>query len=143
MKVTVCELNNEPNDFSLDWEQLVSHVKAESSNLVLLPEMIFSPWFARNSEYDPRVWQSAVKAHDEWESRLKELRPAVVLGSRPVNKGSKRLNEAFIWEPEFGYSAAYSKYYLPDEEGFWEASWYDRGNGDFIPVQSSEALIGF
>jgi N-carbamoylputrescine amidase len=143
MKVTVCELKNEPDDFCLDWEQLVSHVKAENSNLVLLPEMPFSPWFAGSKEYDPNVWQSAVKAHDEWESRLKELRPAIVLGSRPVNKGSKRLNEAFIWEPEFGYSAVYSKYYLPDEEGFWEASWYDRGNPDFIPVQSAEALIGF
>ena len=142
MKVTVCELSNESKDFTRGWELLVSHVKAESSDLVLLPEMIFSPWFARNRKYDPKVWQSAVKAHDEGESLLRELQPAVVLGSRPVNRGNRRLNEAFIWEPEFGYSAVYSKYYLPDEEGFWEASWYDRGDGDFIPVQGSEALIG-
>ena len=36
MKVTVCELNDEPGAFQRDWERLISHVKTESSDLVTI-----------------------------------------------------------------------------------------------------------
>jgi N-carbamoylputrescine amidase len=42
-----------------------------------------------------------------------------------------------------GYKAVHHKYYLPDEEGWWEASWYERGEKDFTIIQSSRARIGF
>jgi N-carbamoylputrescine amidase len=142
LKVTVCELNNEPEDFVHDWEQLVAHVRTEASDLVLLPEMPFYPWIAWTRQVDPAVWQASVKAHDDWMTRLRELAPAIVLGSRPVIKEGKRLNEGFLWEPDSGYRTVHTKYYLPDEEGFWEASWYQRGNREFVPIQSSKAKIG-
>ncbi len=143
MKVTVCEISNSPEGLVRDWEQLVAHVREEKSNLVLLPEMVFYPWFAWKREFKPEVWQEAVNAHDEWERRFPELQPAVVLGSRPVNRESKRLNECFLWEAGSGHSKVYTKYYLPDEEGFWEASWYDRGDGVFIPIECGKMLIAF
>lgn len=143
MKVTVCEISNSPEGLVRDWGQLVAHQKAEKSQLVLLPEMVFSPWFAWKREFNSEVWQAAVNAHDEWERRFPELHPAIVLGSRPANRESKRLNEAFLWEAGSGYSKVYTKYYLPDEEGFWEASWYDRGDGVFIPIESGAMLIAF
>lgn len=143
MRVTVCQLSDERDGFASDWEGLVAHVKSESSDLVLLPEMPFSRWFALGRDFDPGVWQAAVAAHDAWLARLHPLAPAVVLGSRPVNAGSYRRNEGFIWDQELGYRAVHSKYYLPNEEGYWEASWYGRGEGDFTPVQSGVARIGF
>ncbi len=143
MKVTVCELNNDPDDFTQDWEQLVGHVKAQASELVLLPEMAFYPWFVWKRPYDPKIWQDAVAAHDKWIERLTELAPATVLGTRPVDSGLKRLNEGFIWDPTYGYQEVHSKFYLPNEEGFWEASWYDRGDNDFVPIEVNKALVGF
>jgi N-carbamoylputrescine amidase len=144
MKVTVCELNDEPNAFLRDWEELLAHVKSEASDLVLLPEMAFCPWFGWTRQVDLAVWQAAIAAHDEWiEERLPELAPATVLGSRPVNKEAKRLNEGFVWTPEQGYRGAHAKYYLPDEDGYWEASWYQRGEGDFTSIQSGQLRIGF
>jgi N-carbamoylputrescine amidase len=32
---------------------------------------------------------------------------------------------------------------LPDEEGYWEASWYERGDEGFAPIKAGEALLGF
>ena len=32
---------------------------------------------------------------------------------------------------------------MPNEEGYWEASWYERGDGDFEPIQAGSALLGF
>jgi N-carbamoylputrescine amidase len=143
MRVTVCELNDAPDAFALEWEQLVAHVKVESSQLVLLPEMPFCPWFAVTDQFDAAVWQQAVATHDSWLARLIELAPAVVLGSRPMNEAGRRFNQGFVWDQSAGYRAAHLKYYLPNEDGFWEASWYERGDGRFIPINCGAVRIGF
>jgi len=143
MRVTVCELSDAPDAFAREWEQLVAHVKAESSQLVLLPEMPFCSWFAVTDQFNAAVWHEAVATHDAWLERLMELAPAVVLGSRPVNKAGRRLNQGFVWDQTGGYRAAHLKYYLPNEDGFWESSWYERGDGKFIPISCGGARIGF
>lgn len=143
MKVTVCELNDQGDAFARDWEQLVAHVKAQRSELVLLPEMPFCSWFGISPVFDESVWRAAVAAHDAWQARLAELAPAIVLGTRPVNRDGHRLNEGFCWSSATGYGVAHDKYYLPNEEGFWEASWYERGDGSFTPVRCKDARVGF
>lgn len=143
MKITACELNQDPRYFEQDWDHLVAHVKANESHLVLLPEMIFSPWFAHSPRFDQESWQEAIDAQKSWENRFWELQPAVVLGTRPINKGDKRLNEAYVWSAETGIRPAHTKSYLPDEDGYWEASWYHRGDGEFSPIETRGMLIGF
>lgn len=142
LKVTVCQLWAEPQALEQQWEALAGHVRENGTDLLLLPEMPFFRWFAVTREVDPAVWQAGVAAHDTWLARLAELAPAAVLGSRPVNKG-RPLNEGFAWDVEGGYRAVHDKYYLPDEDGFWEATWYRRGDGTFEPVQVGEAKVGF
>jgi len=143
MKVTVCQLGNDPEAFARDWERLAAHVKTEQSDLVLLPEFPFSPWFAWSPEYNPTIWEDAVKAHQEAAPLLEKLSSAFVCGSLPVNNKGKRHNEAFIWDSTSGFRYAHTKYYLPDEEGYWEASWYERGDGDFAPISAGGAVLGF
>jgi N-carbamoylputrescine amidase len=142
LNVTVCELHDERALFAADWERLVAHVAATASDVVLLPEMPFYPWFAAARPFDPAIWQAAIAEHDRWLARLADLAPAIIIGSRPVSADGRRFNEGFVWTAQQGYRAAHEKYYLPDEAGFWEASWYDRGTGDFSPIQSGAAKIG-
>jgi len=143
MKVTVCELRNDMDALKLDWQSLVTHVQSENSELVLLPEMVFYPWLAKTRQVDTGAWETSVKVHDQWMLRLDELSPAMVVGSRPVIRSGKRINEGFIWDANTDYNAIHTKYYLPDEEGFWEASWYKRGEYDFSIVEKNKARIGF
>jgi N-carbamoylputrescine amidase len=143
MRVTVCELNDQPDSFARDWAQLVRHVKDQGSDLVLLPEMPFCPWFCTQPVFEQNAWQAAVDAHVSGRTKLAELWPAIVLGTQPVNLNERRLNEAFCQSAAQGFRVAHHKYYLPDEEGFWEASWYDRGDGSFTPTQCGVALVGF
>jgi N-carbamoylputrescine amidase len=143
ISVTVCELSDDADGFERDWEQLVAHVEAAKSDLVLLPEMPFCPWFAWRPDFDLSVWQDAVVVHDRWLERLVELQPAIVLGTSPVNRGDQRLNEGFCWTKTNGYQVAHHKYYLPNEPGFWEANWYGRGDGSFTPTRCGEASVGF
>lgn len=143
MKVTVCELGNDPEIFARDWDRLAAHAAAENSEMILLPEMPFSPWFAWSPEFDPSIWENAVKAHQEAVTLLEKLSPALVCGSLPITHQGKRHNEAFIWDSESGFRYAHTKYYLPNEEGYWEASWYERGEGDFAPIRAGKAILGF
>ena len=107
MKVTVCQLSNDSIAFARDWERLVAHVKTERSELVLLPEMPFSPWFALSPRYDPKIWESAVKTHQEATPLLEKLSPSLVCGSLPFNNKGKRHNQAFIWDSTSGFRYAH------------------------------------
>lgn len=142
IRVTVCQLSDEPEHMEADWAALVAHVRSTGSQWVLLPEMAFAPWFAREPEFVPAVWQDALEMHARWEPRLAELAPAVVVGSRPAEPGGQRRNQAFVAEPGQPVRGAHQKRYLPDEGAFWEASWYGRGAGDFTPVMAGPACIG-
>jgi N-carbamoylputrescine amidase len=143
MKITVCEL---PNDFLLfenAWEQLVEHVGEELSQIVLLPEMPFSPWLAQSKEFDEYRWEEAIENHTRWITRLEELAPALVISTRPVTSSGIRFNLGYIWDDRKGMQDVHAKYYLPDEEAFWEASWYQRGDGKFSLVDTSKGKVGF
>lgn len=143
MKATVCEFLNEPTGLEQDWQALTDHTRTNKSELVLLPEMAFHPWLAGTDQVDPQLWQDATDAHDQWLDRLPELGARIVIGTRPVKQNQKRLNQGFIWQPETGCNPTHTKYYLPDEKGYWEASWYDRGDGDFNVISVGELKIGF
>lgn len=143
MKITVSETPNDEGEFSKEWGRLVRHVAREESDLVLLPEMPFFHWFGENRKFDPGVWRKAVLEHRLWMSRLPELGAPVVLGTRPVNRNGKRLNEGFVWSRKGGSKGVHSKRYLPNEPGFYEASWYDRGDGRFDLFDAGGWKSGF
>jgi N-carbamoylputrescine amidase len=131
VRVTVCELHDDRRAFAADWTALVDHARSSASDLVLLPEMPFAPWLAASPRFDADAWRAAVEAHDRWIERLAELAPAVVIGSRPVIRNGRRLNEGFMWSRSGGYAPIHDKRHLPDEEGYFEAKWYEPGDGTF------------
>ena len=143
LRVTVCQLSDEPEHLEADWQALAAHVRTEGSQWVLLPEMAFAPWFARSRPFDAAVWAAVLAAQARWEPRLAELAPALVAGSRPVELAGARRNQAFVAEPGQPLRPAHQKRYLPNEAVFWEASWYGPGPGDFTPVQAGPACTGF
>lgn len=78
--------------------------------------MAFFPWFASVPAFDLAAWRRTVEAHDWWLTRLGELSPATVLGTRPVERGGRRLDEAFAWSASGGYRGMHVKAFLPREE---------------------------
>ena len=142
MRVTVTLLDGREPDLSRGWTSLVDHCREERSDFVLLPEMPFFEWLAFRERRNTTLWQEAVDDHDAWLRRLGELGAGVVAGSRPVSDRGGRFNEAFVWTPK-GLSTGHRKTYLPNEPGFWEGNWYDRGPKTFTPQETPEGLLGF
>lgn len=141
MKITVCQIN--ASQLESDWDALVSHVQAQQSEVVLLPEMAFSTWFAASKDFDIEIWNDAVEQHQQWSERFHELGAKIVTGTMPINRDGKRLNAAFVWTGDTGLRLVHDKTYVPDEDGFWEASWYQRGKIDFPIVTIDNLNIGF
>ncbi len=143
MKVTVCEL---PDNWTQDdtiWNDMIALLAKEKSDLLVLPEMPFYAWITRSAHVDHRQWQKTVIAHETWCSRLDELPVSMVAASRPVIRNDRRLNQGVIWTRQDGIMACHEKYYLPDEPGYFEASWYHRGSGDFRSARVNGVNIGF
>ena len=141
VRVTVCQLRTAPGALEEDWAGLVRHVTAEGSDLVVLPELGFAPWFAAERAVDDAAWAAAVAAHERWLPRLSEL-GAAVIGTRPVDRPAGRRNEAYAREADGPVRPLHDKSYLPDEAGFWEASWYGRGDGGHAVVGIAGARAG-
>jgi N-carbamoylputrescine amidase len=144
-RLTVCELPDfESSAFADQFEALVEHVSATDSDVVVLPEMPFGPWLpARDPEAETvtPAWETAVDSHEEWIDRLDALGDATVVGSRPVVRDGTRLNVGFV-RTATDISDVHVKSYLPDEPGFWEASWYDAGEGNFDLVDCAGLSVG-
>ncbi len=143
MKITVCQLHNGGESLATDWERLVTHVRAERSAIVLLPEMPFFSWFPSARRFDARTWDDAIAAHDTWENRLSELTPAIALGTRPVNYGDVRYSIGFRWkEDESIVESLHAKSRLSSEEGSWETNWYEQAVPDFEVATVGTVGIG-
>jgi N-carbamoylputrescine amidase len=128
LKVAVCQLDNRAEHRTAALAALGRHVAATGAQLVVLPELPFSRWLAADPVPDLDAWTCSVAEHDAAVARLGELGAAAVVGSRPtVEPDGRRHNTAFAWTPEAGAVRVRDKHYLPDEPGYWEASWYDRG----------------
>lgn len=143
MQITVCEFPDEPERQRTAWSDLVEYLKVHRSDIVMLPEMPFCTWLFIGDAVDPVQWRDAVAAHDAMIGRLPELGVDMVLSSRPVTRGERRLNEAFVWTAQSGYRGVRSKWYLPDAPDGRETIWFDQGDRNFSPVCVGDVRIGF
>lgn len=142
MQVMVCELDGNRADLDEQWDGLVALTASARPGLVVLPEMPFSPWLAASATVDPAAWRRGVADHERWCTRLGELGAEVVVGTRPVVDGPTRFNEGFVWVAGEGIVARRRKTFLPDEPGFFEATWYERGPIDFPPTSTPIGDLG-
>lgn len=140
MKATVTQID--PRQLENDWATLIEHIQVHNSELVLLPEMAFADWFCVRRDVDNAVWQAAVASHDAWLARLSELGAKIVIGTAPRNIQDKQYNVAYVWTADAGIQWIHSKTYLPNEDGYWEATWYDRAPVDFKPVTVDGIRMG-
>ena len=145
MRVTVCQFEAAPAQLAETMTALAEHLASERSEFVLLPELPFSDWLPAEPIPDPGRWQQAVDAHDERIAALGDLGVDAVAGTRPiVNGAGSRRNQAFVWTRTAGDAVGvHEKYYLPDEAGYWEHRWYDRGLKAFDSARVGPACLGF
>jgi N-carbamoylputrescine amidase len=143
MRALCFDLDADRGSLEDQWQMLTARADHERPELIVLPEMPFAPWLAASQAVDPAAWDEAVATHDRWIGRLFELGAETVVTTRPViGPGGSRRNEAIVWRPGGGVIARRHKTFLPDEPGFHEASWYERGPVEFPVVTTPVVRLG-
>ena len=144
MKITVCQLDPREGQIDTYLSSLKDHIASENSDFLLLPEMCFSEWLAADKNPNSDRWARAIARHSEYICNLNDLGVATIVGTRPIVNGiGSRRNEAYVWTKKLNRpSPIREKYYLPDEDGYWEHSWYDRGLKSFDTAYFGSVRIG-
>jgi N-carbamoylputrescine amidase len=142
VRVAVCELDGDAGTLDRAWEGLVEHTAVHRPQFVVLPELAFAPWLPATDQVDPEAWRMAADDHLRWLERFDELGAEVVVTSRPIEDGSDRANEGLVWVAGSGIVGTRRKTYLPDEPGFFEATWYGRGPTVFDAVDTPLGRVG-
>ena len=144
MRLTVCELPDETDRRAVAWAELIRHLRGAPTDVLVVPEMPFVPWKVFTTRtVDPEVWQHTVAVHDAMLARFGDLAADVVVGSRPVERAGRRLNESFAWTRANGVQRGRGKVYLPDAPDGWEATWFEPGTLDPAPLTCNGIRVGF
>jgi N-carbamoylputrescine amidase len=109
-------------------------------DLLLLPELALVPWLCADRRVDAQAWDAA--AADQFPEKLNSLGARVVVGTLARSGEDGRFNDAFCWTQATGVQIVHTKTYLPDEPGFWEASWYRRGQVRFDAFDTPVGRVG-
>jgi N-carbamoylputrescine amidase len=141
--LAVCEVAAELLPGSPEWELLASEVRAARPDVFLLNEMPFGRWVASAPAPDREALVESQRLHEEGMARLGELGCHTVLGSRPAFEDGRCVNEAFVWQPDSPTVVVHTKQFFPNEEGYYEERWFDRGVRSFRVADTRGLRIGF
>jgi N-carbamoylputrescine amidase len=142
VRVTVCELPHETGALEAAWAGLCEHTRQHRSELVLLPELAFVEAVWRQDRFDAVRWSDALARSEEWLRRLPELDAPLVVGTGPMETAGRRFNQGFLWSPARGAVALRRKYFLPEEPGWWERLWFERGDPAFPAFRAGDLSFG-
>ena len=142
-KAGVCQLTTDLIVESDAWRTLCATVSREATHLFLLNEMPFGSWIAAGDRFDEATWRESCARHDAGMARLPDTGARFVASSRPTRAADRCVNEAFIWSRSDGLQPVHTKQYFPDEEGFYEARWFQPGERHFRTASAGGLSCGF
>jgi N-carbamoylputrescine amidase len=123
------------------WEQIRRSVDAAQADILLTNEMPFGSWLPEQLEYDAAAAQRWVGLHDEALSALGKLEVGAVISSRPIPFDGRLANEAFVLEAG-RYRYIHHKKLFPQEEGFFEETWFSKGVDGFECIEVGPIKVG-
>jgi N-carbamoylputrescine amidase len=140
LKLAVCQLPTDLSPQHPAWADFAQRIENVRPDLALLNEMPFGAWISSEEIFDSSRARSSVEAHESALPALRKL-PAAVLSSRPVHGSDKLCNEAFLLADGV-CTPVHHKQYFPQEEGFFEESWFAPGRPGFDVVEYRGLRIG-
>ncbi|MET0636863.1 MAG: carbon-nitrogen hydrolase family protein [Chitinophagaceae bacterium] len=126
MKVTVCELSENREEFDKDWIELTQYLDDVQTDLLLLPEMPFFRWIAADPAATDQVKEESVRQHQKKIKEIETMNARWVVYSTPEITPGGFLNTAYLFDKKNGYRKLHTKTYFPEEPHFWEETWFDR-----------------
>jgi len=133
--ISTCEFPDRADLAAGMWRRLAVELGKRPVDLLVLPELAGVDSFWSSPTFDEAVWSRATATHATLDEQLRRIAARRIVGTRAVADGARRWNETFLWTPERGLLRGRAKALLPQQEGGWEETWFDRGSQDAQPVR--------
>lgn len=143
IKLAVCQAPAEMCAGDRGWRRLVAAVRALKPDVLVLNEMPFGRWLASSPKCEPEALARSHALHREGVARLGDFGVPVVLGSQATREDGRSVNQGFLWTREKGLVALHTKQFFPDEPGYYEARWFERGRTKFQVGEAGRLRVGF
>lgn len=141
MKVTVVEMEDGLDDGSPNLKTLESHLAREATDLLVLNELPFGNWPAGSSTFDAGEAASFTRLYDKHLKRLQNLHNGATLTTRARHGENTLVNEAvFLTEREV--MPLHCKSRFPQEEGYFERSWFEPAQSPWRLAHAGEWRAG-
>lgn len=136
--VATCEFPDRADLAEGMWRRLAVAFERQPVDLLVLPELAGVDSFWSSPTFDETVWRRAAAIHETLDEHLRRIAARRIVGTRAVAEGTRRWNETFLWTPEGGLARGRAKALLPQQEGGWEETWFDRGSQHAHPVRDGK-----
>lgn len=123
------------------WLSLRNSITAARPDILLTNELPFGPWIAEGPAFSHDDAQLSLRVHEQSLQGLIDLRLPAVISSRPVWKGERLANEAFVIENGIA-RPLHRKQYFPNEPGWFESEWYAGDSSGFIVAEVLAIKVG-
>jgi len=127
MKICTTEFPDENQYYDNAINSLTSYVTEVEPDLVVLPEMPFTPWVFHVQNFSQERWNKIVETHARWLDQLCEAIPTPIFTSRPITVDGLNLNQAFYVDGNRNIQTLRSKCFLPNDFPAVERVWFDEG----------------
>ena len=137
-RVATCDFPDRAEAAGETWRLLRRELERRPVDLLVLPELAGVDSFWESPVFDQAVWRQAVSAHAAIGDDLKGLAARRIVGTRAIEADGRRWNETFLWTAERGLVGGRPKAWLPQQEGGWEETWFDRGPQNIAAARDRE-----
>jgi N-carbamoylputrescine amidase len=104
--------------------------------MLITNELPFGPWIADRKPFDRETAKASVEAHAAGFDALAKLAIPAIVSSRPVWSVDRLINQAVTLEGG-RIRPIHTKQYIPEEPGWYEASWFEPSGDCFNPANVS------
>lgn len=141
MRVGFVEWPEALEPFSPEWDELSGQVLNAKLDMLVTNELPFGRWVADHRPFGRTEAQACVDVHARGLDALKKLKVPAIISSRPVWSADRLINQAIAIE-KGQEREIHTKQYIPEEPGFYEASWFTPGKEFFKPADVTGLRLG-
>lgn len=123
------------------WGVIADTVDSAQLDLLVTNEMPFGSWLAEKETFDISLAKTSVSCHERGLEALLKLKVGAVISSSPKFSKGVLVNEAFVLE-NGKFRAIHQKHYFPQEEGYFEASWFHTEMLGFDAIRVAGIKVG-
>ena len=110
-------------------------------DILITNEMPFGTWIASARQFDEDTARRSIAIHEQGLAALRALGVPAVISSRPVPRAGKLANEAFVIDGD-QIRTLHRKQFFPEEEGWYEATWYGGDGSGFVVNDVAGVKVG-